>query len=75
MFKLKDGINPSDLGFIKKDLDYVRYIEIDGVNRTCFTIYRGSCYIRYSKTSYVNEEQLRLIYEWTKLDYIEWEEI
>ena len=75
MFKLKDGISPLDLGFESKDIDYCKYVEVDGTIRTCFTIYKGSPYVRYSKTSYVCEEQLKLIYEWTKLDYIEWEEI
>lgn len=73
MFKLKDGLRPEDLGFRRKDVDYVITKEVDGVLRMLFKIYRGSPYIRSSKTSYVCDEQLKLIYDWTKQDYIEWE--
>lgn len=72
MFKLKDGVKPTDLGFEKKDMDYVYYIKIERANRMLFKIYCGSPYIRCSKASYVCDEQLRLIYEWTKEDVIEW---
>ena len=41
---------------------------------TLFTIYKGSPYIRTMRTGYVLEQQLYLIYEWTKKDYIEWED-
>ena len=75
MFKIKDGIKPLDLGFVKKDFDYVYYGDVEGVKRMLFTVYMGASYIRYSKTSYVTEEQLKLIYEWTKNDLIEWEDI
>lgn len=75
MLKLKDSVNPKDLGFKTKDFDYVRYIDVDGVQKVCFTIYKGSPYIRYSKTAYVAEEQLKLVYEWSKNNYIEWEDL
>lgn len=73
MFKLKSNDVILDMGFIKKDGDYVYQKNIQGTLRTLFKIYRGSPYIRHSRTSYVEAEQLRLIHEWTKHDYIEWE--
>lgn len=73
MFKIKDNIDPYDLGFVEKDFDYVYYGIVDGLKKVVFTIYKGSRYLRYSKSSYVNEQQLKLIYEWTKKDVIEWE--
>lgn len=75
MLKIKDGVNPKDLGFKTKDFDYVKYVIVDGCEKLVFTIYKGSPYIRYSKTAYVSEEQLKLIYEWTKKDVIEWEDV
>lgn len=73
MFKLKDGVKPTDLGFEKKSCDYTCYVlGDDGVKRTGFTIYMGSPYIRYSKTAYINDAQLKMMYDWTKKDYIEW---
>lgn len=75
MFKLKAGIEPTVLGFESKDFDYVKYGDVDGVKRTMFTIYKGSPYLRYSKASYVVEEQLKLIHDWSKSDYIEWEDL
>lgn len=75
MFKLKEGINPRTLGFVDKDFDYVYYAIVDEVKKIVFTIYKGSPYLRYSKSAYANDEQLRLIHEWTKQDVIEWENI
>lgn len=75
MFKLKTGVTPVELGFTKHDIDYVyRGKNSQGGVATLFTIYKGSSYIRCMKTGYVLEEQLKLIYEWTKSDYIQWEE-
>ena len=75
MLKIKDGIQPCELGFVEKDFDHVCYGTVDGLKKILFTIYKGSPYIRYSKAAYVNEEQLRLIYKWTKQDLIEWEDL
>lgn len=73
MFKLKENISPEDLGFEKKNFDYVCYVlSDDGVKRTGFTIYMGSPYIRYSKTSYISDGQLKAMYNWIKNDYIDW---
>lgn len=74
MFKLKNNVKPETLGFEKKDFDYIRYTNVDDVKKSCFVIYGGSPYIRHSKTSYISEEQLKMIYDWTKKDYIEWED-
>lgn len=74
MFKIKQGITPEDLGFVKHDIDYVyRGKNIQGGVVTLFTIYKGSPYIRCARTGYVLEQQLYLIYEWTKSEYIQWE--
>ena len=73
MFRLKENISPEDLGFEKKSFDYIRYVVgDDGVKKTGFTIYMGSPYIRYSKTAYLSDGQLKVIYDWVKNDYIEW---
>lgn len=64
----------TEMGFVKNGHDWVYTTIIEGDKRTCFTIYAGSLYLRFSKTSYINEEQLRLVYKWTKLGYIEWED-
>ena len=75
MFVIKDAVKPGDLGFVKKGCDYVAYInDIDGVKKVGFTIYMGSKYIRYSKTAYICDAQMKQIYEWTKNDLIEWAE-
>lgn len=74
MLRLKDDINPIKLGFECKDHDYVYYVKIDGIKKLGFTIYKGSPYIRYSKTAYIVDEQLKCIYEWVKNDYVEWED-
>ena len=74
MFKLKDGYQPRDIGFIKKDMDWVYQKSIGHVCRILFKMYLGSPYIRCSRTGYVAEEQLKLIYDWTKAGYIEWED-
>lgn len=75
MFKLKNEKYIENMGFIKNGVDYVyRGKNSLGGVVTLFTVYKGSPYIRSMKTGYVLEEQLRLIYEWTKKDYIEWED-
>lgn len=73
MLKIKGTITPEELGFEKKNVDYVMYVVgDDGIKKTGFTIYMGSPYIRYSKTAYISETQLKVIYEWIKNDWIEW---
>lgn len=72
MLRVIDEKYITQMGFMKNGHDWVYITNVDGDKRTCFTIYAGSTYIRYAKTSYVNEEQLRLVHEWTKLGYIEW---
>lgn len=73
MFKLKEGVRPEDLGFEKKSFDYVRYVVgDDDIKRTGFTIYMGSPYIRYSKTAYISDSQLKVMYDWIKKDLIDW---
>lgn len=70
-------VNPDyipKMGFTKMGHDWIRYVIIEGEKKLVFTIYAGSLYLRFSKTSYVSEEQLRLIYDWTKAGYIEWED-
>lgn len=74
MLKVLDEKYITEMGFTKNGHDWNRIVYIDGEKKNCFTIYAGSLYIRFSKTSYVNEEQLRLVYEWTKAGYIEWED-
>lgn len=74
MLKVKDIKKLEEMGFKKDGCDYVYRYNDDGSIRTCFTIYAGSPYIRFSKTVYVTVEQLRCIYEWTKNNYIEWED-
>lgn len=75
MFKIKDTSNLREMGFKKNDDgDYVIRKSIDGSLRTLFTVYMGSEYLRFSRTSYVALDALHLIYEWTKKNYIEWED-
>ena len=75
MFKLKDQTALRDMGFKKDDNgDYVVRKSIEGSMRTIFTIYMGSDYIRFPRTSYIAQEALHCIHEWTKKDYIEWED-
>ncbi len=74
MLKIKSNDYLSKMGFKKKDSDYVIQKNIDGVNRILFKVYTGSPYIRISRTGYVSEEQLKLIYDWSKYDFIEWED-
>lgn len=74
MFKLKEGYKPQDIGFKRKDMDWIYQKTVEGTARVLFKIYLGSPYLRSSKTGYVLEEQLKLIYDWTKADYIEWED-
>lgn len=74
MFKIKSQEQLSKMDFKQKGSDYVVQKTVDGVNRILFTIYKGSPYIRVSRTGYVSDEQLRYIYIWTKNDFIEWED-
>lgn len=73
MFKIKNMKYINEMGFIRNGDDYIIRKMIEGNPRILFTIYAGSSYIRQSRSSYTSTEQLRLIYEWTKADYIEWE--
>lgn len=77
MFKVKSKEFIREMGFVKNDVDYViRGKNVNGGICTLFTIYKGSPYIRFARmTQGQTEEQLKLIHEWTKKDYIEWEEI
>lgn len=64
-----------EMGFKKTEENDFEYRElIDGEPRKLFTIYAGSLYIRHAKTAYSSQNQLRCIYEWTKKNYIEWED-
>ena len=74
MFKITDITKLEEMGFKKNNCDYVYRYNDDGSIKTCFTVYAGSLYLRYSRTSYVSGEQLKCIYEWTKKNYIEWKE-
>lgn len=76
MIKVKDKKYIEEMGFTKnEDHDYIcRGKAEDGTLVKLFTIYAGSLYIRNAKTAYTNSLQLKLIYDWTKKDYIEWEE-
>lgn len=74
MLKVIDTTKLEEMGFKKDGCDYVYRYNDNGSIRTCFTVYAGSPYIRYSKTVYVTVEQLHCIYEWTRKNYIEWEE-
>lgn len=74
MFKITDITKLEEMGFKKNNCDYVYRYNDDGSIKTCFTVYAGSPYLRYSRTSYVSGEQLKCIYEWTRKNYIEWEE-
>lgn len=78
MFKIKDT-SPNvlkEMGFVRsEDGDFILRKVIDGSMRNVFTIYRGSEYLRVVKTSYyIFIEALHYIHEWTKKDYIEWED-
>ena len=72
MFRIKDTSKLAEMGFSKNDYtgDHEIMRVIKGNKKRLFIIYRGSDYLRYSKTGYVVEEQLKLIYEWSKKDYI-----
>lgn len=74
MLKVIDPSYIAKMGFVKSGYDWVCYLLIDGDKKLVFTIYAGSPYLRFSKTAYIAEEQLRLVYEWTKAGYIEWED-
>lgn len=75
MFKVLDVTKLEEMGFVKDGKDYVyKSTTEEGMIRKLFSVYAGSTYLRYAKTVYVTSEQLRLIYEWTKKNYIEWEE-
>lgn len=72
MFKIVDIKNIEKMGFVKVDVDYFYSAVVEEVRKTLFTVYAGSNYIRFSKTSYGVTEQLKCIYDWTKNGYIEW---
>lgn len=75
MFKVKDTSTLREMGFRKDDNgDYVIRKNVDGTLRTIFTVYLGSTYLRFPRASYIAQEALRCIHEWTKKDYIEWED-
>ena len=75
MFKIKDTSTLRDMGFKKDDNgDYVVRKSIDGTVRTIFTVYIGSNYLRFPRTAYIAQEALHCIHEWTKKNYIEWED-
>ena len=74
MFKIVDFDKLTDMGFIKDGFDYVYKTNIDGSLVKIFTVYAGSPYLRYSKTSYVSHQQLYCIYKWTMEKLIEWED-
>lgn len=75
MLKIKDEKYINEMGFYEtEDNDYVYREKIEGELRRLFTIYAGSLYLRTAKTSYTSNAQLRCVYEWTKKDYIEWED-
>lgn len=69
MFKIKDMSKIKDMGFICSGEDYVCREN----HKTIFTIYKGSPYLRYSKSAYICDAQMKKIYDWSKEDYIEWE--
>ena len=77
MFKVKSKEYLEKMGFTRKG-ETGDYICVgtgkDGYKKVLFKIYFGSLYIRYSATTYASEGQLKLIHEWTKQDYIEWED-
>lgn len=75
MLKAKDTDCIKKMGFVKEDCDYVyRGKTDDGDLVKLFTIYAGSLYLRHAKTTYSSYLQLKCIYDWTKNNYIEWEE-
>ena len=74
MFKIVDMEKLGEMGFVKKNADYVYYAKVDGAQIKIFTVYAGSQYLRFSKTGYTSETQLKCIYDWAKGNYIEWEE-
>lgn len=75
MIKVKDLSYIKEMGFIQtEENDFVYREIVDGSPKTLFTIYAGSLYLRHAKTSYSNTQQFKCIYEWTKKNYIEWEE-
>ena len=76
MFKLKSKNILKEMGFKQSGCDWVCKGKTDkGTICTLFTVYAGSSYIRYARTGYICDSQLKLIYEWTKKDYIEWEDM
>ncbi len=74
MFKIKDKKYLEEMGFVLKGADWVFVKELEDRYAVLFTVYKGSPYIRCYKTSTVVEHQLKCIYDWTKKDYIEWED-
>ena len=75
MFRVKSTDKLGSMGFGTNDSGDFELKKIIGGNmKLLFKIYKGSDYLRHSKTGYVVEEQLKLIYEWTKSDLIFWED-
>lgn len=76
MFRIKDTSKLEEMGFKKDEEtgDYVIKEKINDSMKLLFKIYRGSDYLRHAKTGYIIEDQLKLVYEWSKRDYIYWEE-
>jgi len=64
-----------EMGFTRVDCDYIYYGMVDDVKKALFTIYAGSPYIRFSKTNYVANIQVKCICEWVKKGYVEWVEV
>lgn len=75
MIKLSNMDKIVEMGFVKSGVDYLYKGKNDlGTTTLLFTIYKGSPYLRFSKTAYVCESQLECICKWSKLGLIEWEE-
>lgn len=74
MFRITDLSKLEEMGFKKDEYDYVYREKVDGTMVKYFTVYAGSPYLRYTKTAYSSPGQLKCIYEWTKKNYIIWEE-
>lgn len=77
MFKVKAKEDLEKMGFTRKG-DTRDYICVGtdefGDKKVLFKVYFGSPYIRCSASTYASEGQLKLIHEWTKENYIEWED-
>jgi len=76
MFIITDEKYLKEMGFKKnEDGDYIYKSVINGSMKKLFTVYAGSLCMRYGKGTYASTEQLKCIYNWTKKDYIKWEEL